>query len=114
MFLPQLVEDVGGVEAGVVAQLTRDDLERLRHGRDDQLFLASDRSENERRSLENLGVNMRGQLVEKNYIVIHDTYTSSHISHQLHKLTTVTNVPAVSFILNTVSHKKTSRLFITR
>ena len=46
MFLPQLIEDVGGVESGVVAQLTRNDLQRLRHGGDDQLFLASDRSEN--------------------------------------------------------------------
>lgn len=51
MFLPQLIEDVGGVESGVVAQLTRNDLQRLRHGGDDQLFLASDRSEKDQEQL---------------------------------------------------------------
>jgi hypothetical protein len=44
VFLPQLVEDVGGVETCVVAQLAWDDLQRLCHGGDDQLFLASHRS----------------------------------------------------------------------
>ena len=32
--LAQFVEDVGGVEAGVIAQLARDDLERLGHAAD--------------------------------------------------------------------------------
>jgi hypothetical protein len=44
VFLSQLVEDVCCVEAGVVAQLTRDDLQRLRHRSDNQLLLASNSS----------------------------------------------------------------------
>ena len=42
MLLPELVENVGGVEAGVVAQLPGDDLEGLGHGADDELLLAGD------------------------------------------------------------------------
>ncbi len=38
----QPVEDVGGVEAGVVAQLARDDLERFGEGLDDGLLLVAD------------------------------------------------------------------------
>ena len=38
----QLVEDVGGVEAGVVAQLPGDDLQRLGVCTDQQLLLARD------------------------------------------------------------------------
>lgn len=40
MFLPELVQDVCGVEAGVVTQLSRDDLQRLGHGPNQQLLLA--------------------------------------------------------------------------
>lgn len=39
---PQLGEDVGGVEAGVVAELARDDLEGFGEGFDDGLLLARD------------------------------------------------------------------------
>ena len=42
MFLPQLVEDVGGVKAGVVAELAWDDLEGFGHGSDQQLLLTGD------------------------------------------------------------------------
>lgn len=38
MLHPQPVEDVGGVEAGVVAELAGDDLERLSEGFDDRLL----------------------------------------------------------------------------
>ena len=41
MLLTQLVKDVSGVEAGVVAELARDDLESLGDATDDELFLAS-------------------------------------------------------------------------
>jgi hypothetical protein len=42
VLLSQLVENVGGVESGVVAQLAGDDLQRLGHRSDDQLLLAGD------------------------------------------------------------------------
>ena len=42
VFLAQFVEDVGGVKAGVVAELARNDLEGLRHRADQQLLLARD------------------------------------------------------------------------
>lgn len=38
----ELVEDVGGVEAGVVAELAGDDLQGLGVGADQQLLLAGD------------------------------------------------------------------------
>lgn len=41
MLLSQLVQDVGRIEAGIVAQLTRDDLEGLGDRSNQQLFLAS-------------------------------------------------------------------------
>ena len=41
MLLAQLVENVGGIKAGVLAQLARDDLKCLCEGSDDQLLLAS-------------------------------------------------------------------------
>ena len=44
MFLSQFVKDVGGVEAGVVAQLSRNDLESASHRSDQQLLLARNRS----------------------------------------------------------------------
>lgn len=44
VLLTQLVEYVGGIEAGVLAQLTRYDLERARQRRHDHLLLARDRS----------------------------------------------------------------------
>ena len=42
VFLAEFVEDVGGVKASVVAQLTWDDLQGLGVGRDQQLLLACD------------------------------------------------------------------------
>ena len=42
MLLTQLVQDVGGVEAGIVAELAGNDLEGLGHGADDELLLAGD------------------------------------------------------------------------
>lgn len=42
MFGAQLVQDVGGVEAGVVAQLPGDDLQGLGVRSDQQLLLARD------------------------------------------------------------------------
>ena len=42
MLLPELVENVGGVEAGVVAKLPGDDLQGLGHGANDELLLAGD------------------------------------------------------------------------
>ena len=42
VFLTQFVEDVGGVKAGVVAQLAGDDLQGLGEGGDQQLLLACD------------------------------------------------------------------------
>ena len=44
MLLAQLVQHVGGVEAGVVAQLARDDLQRLGKRVDEELGLARDRA----------------------------------------------------------------------
>jgi len=44
MFLPQLVQNIRCVESGIVTQLAGNDFQCLRHGSDDQLFLASDRS----------------------------------------------------------------------
>ena len=38
----QAVEDVGGVEAGVVAELARDDLEGFGKGFDDRLLFVGD------------------------------------------------------------------------
>lgn len=43
MLLPELVEQVGGVKPGVVAQLPGDRLERARRGRQQQLLLAHHR-----------------------------------------------------------------------
>lgn len=40
----ELVEHVGSVEPGVVADLSRDDLEGLCEGADDELLLAFDRA----------------------------------------------------------------------
>ena len=42
MLLTQLVEDVGGVKAGIVTQLVGDDLQGLGHGPNQQLLLARD------------------------------------------------------------------------
>jgi hypothetical protein len=42
VFLPELVEDIGGVEASVVTELPGDDLESLGHGADEKLLLAGD------------------------------------------------------------------------
>jgi hypothetical protein len=42
VLLAQLVQDVGGVEAGIVAQLPRNHLEGLGHSADDELLLAGD------------------------------------------------------------------------
>lgn len=42
VLLPQLVENVGGIETGVLAELTRNYLHRLRERCDDQLLLAMD------------------------------------------------------------------------
>lgn len=39
---PELVEDVGRVEAGIVADLSGDDFERFGEGADDELLLAHD------------------------------------------------------------------------
>jgi hypothetical protein len=44
VFLAELVQHVGGIEACVVAQLPRDDLQRLRVRVDEQLRLAVDRA----------------------------------------------------------------------
>ena len=44
VLLAQLVQHVGGVEAGVVAQLARDDLQRLGKRVDEELGLARDRA----------------------------------------------------------------------
>ena len=42
MLLAQLVQDVGGIKASVLAQLAGDDLERLGEGGNDELLLAGD------------------------------------------------------------------------
>lgn len=41
MSLSKLVQDVGCIESGVVAQLSRNHFERLRHATDEQLLLTS-------------------------------------------------------------------------
>jgi hypothetical protein len=41
VLLTKLIENVGGIEAGVIAELPWDDLESLGHGCDDELLLAS-------------------------------------------------------------------------
>jgi len=42
MFLSEFVEYIGGIKAGIVTQLSRDDLKCLCHGTDQKLFLAGD------------------------------------------------------------------------
>lgn len=41
MLLSQFVQNIGGIETGIVAQLPWDDFERFGNGTDQQLLLAS-------------------------------------------------------------------------
>merc|ERR1719273_2434841 len=69
--LPQLVQDVGRVEAGVVAQLPCDHLECLGHGSDDKLLLASDGSAVVAQVLGKFHVN--GSTSRDNRVILHST-----------------------------------------
>ena len=44
VLLSQLVQNIRGVEAGVVAQLSGNDLKSASHGSDEKLFFAGDRA----------------------------------------------------------------------